>query len=445
VNHRRRLISAALLTGLLLRVLALPVAVPAVDDSWRAWSYHAATDGPARMYGPHGHTVRLGDIDAPVVYPPLALDELALVGRVHLALSGGRFPNDVRLTILIKGAIALLDAVLAGLIFLVVRRAAGSRAASWAAAAYWLNPAVLMITALGYIDVCFAIPAVAAVVAASRGRAWSSGALFAAALLTKPQGIFVAPVVVLALWNSGSEAPRRRVSTALAASMIVTAVVVAPMVAAGTAWYMVRSVAVLAGHDMLSALAFNSWWIVSYLFEAAAVADQGFRAALFASPAIVTHAYAITHGLPPPRVIAAIAGSSALLWALVTARHTRDLGRHAALAAFIVDAYFTLSVQVHENHFFLIVPLLIVAAALRREFVPVLAVLSVTFALNLYLVFGVNGFGPPEWMITGTGIDSTVLIAAINCGVFAWFAVVFARSCRSAGALSVRLKPDTTP
>ena len=438
MNHHLWLVSA-LLTGLVLRVVALPVAVPAVDDSWRAWSYHAAADGPARMYGPHGHTVRLGDIDAPVVYPPLALDELGLVGRVHLWLSGGQFPNDVRLTILIKGVIALLDAALAALIFLIVRRAAGSRTACWAAVAYWLNPAVLMTTALGYIDVCFAIPAVAAVVAASHGRARWSGALCAAALLTKPQGIFVAPVVWLALWNSGGgETARARVSSAIAASAIVAAVVISPMVAAGTAWYMVRSVAVLAGHDMLSGLAFNAWWIVSYLFEAAAAADQGLRAALSASPAIVTHAYAMAHGLPQPRVIAAIAGSSALAWALGTARHTRDLGRHAALAAFIVDAYFTLSVQVHENHFFLIVPLLILASALRREFAPVLAVLSVTFALNLYLVFGVNGFGPPDWMITGTGIDSTVLIAAINCGAFAWFAIVFARSCRTPVVRSVQ-------
>ena len=45
-------------------------------------------------YGPKGHTVQLGAIDAPVVYPPLALDELAIVGRLHLAWSGGRFPDD---------------------------------------------------------------------------------------------------------------------------------------------------------------------------------------------------------------------------------------------------------------------------------------------------------------------------------------------------------------
>jgi len=41
-----------------------------------------------------------------------------------------------------------------------VRRAAGLRRALWAGAAYWLNPAVLMTTTLGYVDVAVAIPAV---------------------------------------------------------------------------------------------------------------------------------------------------------------------------------------------------------------------------------------------------------------------------------------------
>ena len=78
----RLLVAAALITGVFVRIAILPIGVRPVDDSWRAWSYHAATRGPWNLYGPRGHTVRFGDIDAPVVYPPLALDELAIVGRV---------------------------------------------------------------------------------------------------------------------------------------------------------------------------------------------------------------------------------------------------------------------------------------------------------------------------------------------------------------------------
>ena len=426
----RVLAVTALIAGALLRIAILPIGVPAVDDSWRAWSYHAATRGPWNLYGPRGHTVRFGDIDAPVVYPPLALDELAVVGRVHMAMHGGRFENDVALTRSIKGAIVLLDALLAMLLFLAVRRAGGPVRAWWAAAAYWANPAALMITTLGYIDVFLAIPAVGAVVAASSGRSWLAGGLFAAAVLTKPQGLFVAPAVALALWNArGPGTGATRMRDAAWASALVAAMVAAPVVAVGRTYQMLRSIAVLAGHDMLSALAFNLWWIVSYFFMAAAARGDGLRAALTARSEIVTHAYAMAHGFPQPRVIGLLLLMGAVLWALRVARQATDLGLQSALAAFIVVAYFTVSVQVHENHFFLALPLLAMAAALRPAFAPVFAALSVTFALNLYLPFGVRGDGAPEAVWSALAIDPSVVLAAITCALCAWLAAVLAREC----------------
>src|SRR5471030_1693862 len=425
----RALAVAALVAGAIVRLAALRVGVPSVDDSWRAWSYHAATEGPSRMYGPRGHVVTFGQIEAPVVYPPLALDELAIVGRIHLALNHGRFPDDAGLTMAIKGALAALDAAIAALIFFVVRRVAGSRAAWWGAAVYWLNPAVLMIAALGYFDPFLALPAVGALVAASFGRPWLAGALLSAAVLTKPQGVLIAPAVALALWNAGGGA-FDRLLRAVAAGAITAAVIVAPLVAAGTFAYMLRSVAVLAGHDMLSALAFNLWWVVSYGMEAVAARGQGWRAMLMAHPGVFTHADAMARGLPHPRLIGVPLLGAAAAWALRTAFRARDLGLHAALAAFLVDAYFTLSVQVHENHFFLVLPLLVLAAALRREFAPVLAALSVSFALNLYLMLGWNGEGPIEPLIALTGVDATLLLAIANCALCGWFGAILLRACR---------------
>ena len=427
----RVLAVTALIVGALIRIAILPIGVPAVDDSWRAWSFHAATRGPWNLYGPKGHTVTFGGVDSPVVYPPLALDELAIIGQAHLALNGGRFENDVALTRTIKGAIVLLDGVLTLTIFLVVRRAAGTTRASWAAMAYWLNPAVLMITTLGYIDVFLAIPAVGAVLAASYGRPWLTGALFTAAMMTKPQAVLVAPAAALALWNAGlPQDAVARLRGAIAASAAAASVLVAPLLVAGTTYYMLRSVAVLAGHDMLSAFACNVWWIVSYAFAAAAERGHGVRAMVLARAEILTHAYAIARGFPQPRVIAIVLMAGPVLWSLKAAVRVRDSGLHAALAAFIVTTYFMLSVQVHENHFFLVVPLLVLAAALRPAFAPILAAFSVTFALNLYLMLGVRGDGPPEVARAAMGIDSSVLVALVNCGLYVWFGATFARACR---------------
>src|SRR5215831_13287704 len=127
----RVLVLTALIAGALLRIAILPIAAPAIDDSWRAWSFHAATRGPWNLYGPRGHTVAFAGIDAPVVYPPLALDEFAIIGRAHLAMHGGRFENDVALTRTIKGAIVLCDALLALVLFHAVRRAGGGMRAWW--------------------------------------------------------------------------------------------------------------------------------------------------------------------------------------------------------------------------------------------------------------------------------------------------------------------------
>ena len=418
----RALAVTALIAGALLRIATLSLSVPAVDNPWRAWSYHAATRGPWNVYGAKGHTVGFAELDEPVVYPPLALDELAVIGRVHLALHGGRFDNDAALTRTIKGAIVLLDGVLAALLFVAVRGAAGGAPAWWAALAYWLNPAAVLITTLGFVDVLVAIPAAGAVIAASSGRPWLSGALLAAAVMTKPQGLFVAPAVALALWNAGGGRARgERIAAAAAAAAMTAGVIVAPLVAAGTTWFMLRSVAVLAGHDALSALAFNLWWLVGALLQAGSATE------------VVTHAQAMARGVPNPRIVGPVIMGAAVLWGLTTARQARDLGLHAALAAFVVAAYFTLSVQVHENHFFLALPLLALAAALHREFAPVLAALSVTWSLNLYLVYGWSGDGAAD--LTGvTRIDPTVLLAVVNCVVFGWFGAVFARACRVASS-----------
>jgi hypothetical protein len=429
----RALAAAALIAGALLRIAIISVHVPAVDNPWRAWSYHAATRGPWNLYGPRGHTVRFADLDEPVVYPPLALDELAIVGRAHLALTGGRFENDVALTRTIKGAMVLLDGALAALLFLAVRRAGGAARAWWAAIAYWLNPAVLLTMTLGFVDVLFAIPAVAAVVAASAGRPWLTGMLFAAAIMTKPQGLFVAPAAVLALWNAGGKDGRAaRLGGATAAAALTAAVIMAPVILAGHTCDMVRSVAVLAGHDAISALAFNLWWVVGYVLQATAAGANGLRAGWAIAPEVMTHAQAMARGVPYPRAAGVVLVAAAVLWALRAVIRAGDLGLHAAYAAFVVCAYFTLSAQVHENHFFLAVPLLAIAAALRRKFAPVLAALSVIWALNLYLVYGVHGEGADLSRVTR--LDPTWLLAAANCVVFGWFGVILARACRETPA-----------
>jgi hypothetical protein len=103
-----------------------------------------------------------------------------------------------------------------------------------------------------------------------------------------------------------------------------------------------------------------------------------------------------------------------------------------------VHAYATLSAQVHENHLFAAVPLLVLAAAGRRGFRPIAVGVSVVAALNLNLFYGFGdgiGYALPRAI---TIIDLTVLVALLNCFLLSWHAVALSRECSTANA---RLPP----
>lgn len=425
----------ALVIGTVLRAITLPLPGTSDVEAFKAWSYHATTVGVTHAYGNERpmrrHTFTFGDREASANYPPLTLDALAIIGHLYQRAMGGQFPNTRALTIAIKSVICAMDVVLLAIVWRAVRRMGGSQAAWWAAAAYWINPAAILTSALGYIDVWFAVPAVASLVAASFGRPLVAGALFAGAVLTKQQAIFLAPVVIVALWNAGDPRDARaRLSSALATATLVIVLVVAPIVLAGTMPNMLRAVGSVAFQTMLSGNACNLWWIVGYGFQIADAAREGvpLSAALTMPVNIVLIPQLPVVGPLNARVIAIVLTGAAWAWGLWIGRHTRDLGLHAAVAAFLVHAYFTLSTQVHENHFFLAVPLLAIAASLGREYVPVLTTLSIIFALNLYLFYGVTGEPPSPAMRTLTAIDSTVLVAIANCAALVWHARVLART-----------------
>ena len=100
---------------------------------------------------------------------------------------------------------ALLGSIgLTWILFTVVRRISrDDGTARWAALTYWLNPATLFGgELLGYLDALYFVPAIGALALVYFGRPlWR--ALFAVAIMTKPQGILIAPAWLLALWEAG--------------------------------------------------------------------------------------------------------------------------------------------------------------------------------------------------------------------------------------------------
>jgi len=437
---------ALILIGLCLRLAALPL--PGTGDviPFKIWSHAASTSGVAQMYGvggtpPERRLHAWGGWEATVNYPPVALYELALVGMVYGSAFPG-FPDSAVLTAGVKLLPLAAEAGIAWLLFWAVRRLRPDppAAARFAALAFWLNPAAIVATpVLGYVDALFALPALGALVAAVFGSAWLSGGLLALAVLTKPQAILLAPVVSLALASGSS--PRslvlglKAMGLAAAGAVLASAIVLAPVLRAGAWPNFVQAMLSFGRHDMLSGQAANAWWIVTYLMRAAyAVADMGFAEA-FLSP--VRRPLAITRvielGYPDPRLAATLFTMAVMAWGLWVGRRGRDLSTLALLGAWVCYAYFVLSLQVHENHFYMIVPLLALTAAVLPEWRALFWLLSASFALNLNLFYGFGdrvGFALPR---TLTGIDATVWLSVANVAALAWFAVCLRRRLHAPG------------
>ncbi|MFL6278960.1 MAG: hypothetical protein ACJ731_02515 [Vicinamibacterales bacterium] len=431
-----RYFQALLAVGLLIRLVALPLHGTEDVMVWKTWSYGALHQGVTTLYGVGGAPpvrglVRWGDRSTTVDYPPVALYQLAAIGRIYQAFSP-EFANTRWLNIAIKFPGVLAEIVLTWLLYALARRRYGPGPARWASIAYWANPASILSGAiLGYLDPLIALPAVGSVSAAVMGAPVMAGALIAIACLTKAQAVFLVPVVALAAWNGATTKPASAAARLVGAAAIVSFALVLPYLLIGAGRNLVQGVSSLLRHDMLSADAANVWWVFTYFMRASyAVADMGWWAAWTMPMRILGISTIVKLGYTDPRPFATAAVLVVTLWALWHARRSHELSLLCALGAFIVHAYFVLGVAVHENHLFLAVPLLAFAACARPRLRRIHIAISGVVALNLFLFFGL-GRGMPAPPRMFTIVDSTVLLAAANCVLFVWHARTFAAECRA--------------
>lgn len=427
--------------GLLVRLAALPLPGTLDVSVWKIWAFAASTDHPARLYGvggdpPERRALRYRGRFATVDYPPLALDVLAVAGRVYRAWRP-HFPDGPLLSAAVKAPIVLADAMLAGILLALGRRLASEAAGRRLALAYWTMPAVVLAgAALGYLDALAALPAVGALLAGAAGGWGWAGALAAAAALTKVQGVLVWPALAWLAWR---RAGTRGLGRWLAGLVLAGATIVAPVALAGALPNLVAALASLARHDMVSGNAANAWWIVTWVFRAWYDLDQGVWAA-FTEPVRVLALSTVEElahvSLRLPATVLAVLAAAWAVWHSGVARRgvdavplSHDVARAAALGAWTVHAYFMLGAAVHENHLFLALPYALAASAVITDHVRIARALGAMQALNLFLFYGVSesiGWLPPR----SVPLDPTVLLAVAGLVLFAWHARVAARVLR---------------
>jgi Gpi18-like mannosyltransferase len=436
LSARRILLSIAFLSGLAVHLVTLTM--PGTDDVmvWKSWSYGAATDLTS-MYGvggtpPHRGVVRWHARSTTVDYPPGTLYLLGVVGHAYQATSPS-FDDSAVLTATLKLFTLAFDAATAIFLWALARRYVDGTAAAAAALGYWVNPATLLDgSVLGYLDPWMAAPAVAALLAADAGMSLVAGALLAAAVLIKAQAIFVAPVVALLLVHASGH-PWRSALLGILGFGVVAAGALWPFASRGALPNVAQGVTALLHHDMLSGTAANLWWLLTWVLRAAyAVHDLGRWAAWTMTVKILAISRVVALGYPNPRPVALVLVLLASAWALFRAHGAVSRGASSAVliaaGAFVVHAYFTLGVQVHENHLFLAVPLLAVCAVALPDYRGVLLSVSVVAALNLFLFYGV-GRGYPLPPRHWTVVDTTVILAAFNVVALWWHAMTLSDTC----------------
>lgn len=424
-----------LFAGLVLRAGGLPLRGTDDFNVWKLWT-HAGSKSVTTMYGVGGNpperaVLKWGTRSGTVEYPPVALYALAAVGLAYRAYDP-YYDDGPALNAVVKLSILLGDVGLCVALWALLRRTSID-AARLAVLFYWLNPAVILDGAyLGYLDPWLGALTMAAVLALERGRTTLCGALLAITALTKLQVALVLPMFALLFVRRGDG--RRWWTGALGALLgagAAVAVIVAPFARIGAFANMVQGAGRAFHHDMLSAENANIWWLATWLLRAGyGVHDLGAWAAFTMPVRILGISRAMELGYPNARTIGTALALAAMLWAFWLARRG-SLPVMLASGAFATHAYTLLSVQVHENHLYLALPLMAAAGAPLTRLRGPYALVSAVCLLNLFLFQGLGqdiGVPPRNFTV----VDATVILALINIGAILWHARRFSEE--AAGA-----------
>jgi dolichyl-phosphate-mannose-protein mannosyltransferase len=419
------------------RLAALPLRGTEDVLTWKIWMI-AAAKNVTMVYGVGGHPPVRGELHwlhhtTTVDYPPVALYELGAAGLLYQLFDAG-FADRPALTGAVKIPGLLFGIALTLLLAWTVKQFTGRRdRAMWVALAYWANPATILNgEVLGYLDPLMMLPAIAALVFLHRGAPEWAGASLAVAMLTKPQALLLAPILALGAWRTGG---MRALVAAATGGLVTAGVIVLPYALVGALpnmWLAFGSF--YARRDILSGYAANIWWVANYVLRAWNQIPRLGVAGAYLAP--VRRIMAIStfqdYGFPNPRPFGTLLVLIASGWGLWRIRRARDLAVHALGAAFIVHAFFVLSVGVHEHHMMLAVPLLALAAALRPALRRLFWTISLIVALNMNLFYGIGlglGWTPPRGLLL---IDLSVLLSLANIAALVWHGRVLVREASDA-------------
>ena len=390
-------------------LLILAPTHPAADVThYKYWTRLVTFEGLAGAYsGSYPQTA--------AIYPPVTLYGYRLVGLLYEGLVDPVFNleralRSQALTALVKLVAVVPHLVAIAVIFRLLIGRYGARVALVAAAAYGLNPAALFDLAYwGQPDSVHALFLVLAVWLLAEDRPVVGWAFAGLAAATKPQAWVLLPFIA---YTSLRRFGTVQSVLGMAAAGVVVLVVCLPYVVAGTFGQLLTLPALITETmPVASANAHNLWWLVT-----------GGR------PDFVPDAEPLVGGLTY-RHVALVLSLMLLaygLWRTDPHASAHDL---LSMAAYLTFGWFLVTTRAHENHAFLVLPLLAMAAP-RAGF---LAVTFVVVSLTMFLNMVLHDFTLApirEQLLPGDlSVRVQLLNASVNLLLFAlWSAWVWSRS-----------------
>lgn len=372
--------------------MLLPAHAAADVTHYKYWARLVALEGVAGAYsGQYPETM--------AIYPPLTMYGYRLAGWVYQVLSDPTFDLELALasrtlTVLVK-LVAVVPHLLAiPLIFGLLLRRYGPRAALIGAAAYGLNPAALFDLAYwGQPDSVHALLLALAVLSFEEDRPLGGWAFAGLAAATKPQAWALLPFlgyVSLRRFGLGRSVAGGLVGAAAALAVCL------PYVVSGTFGQLLTLPRLITETmPVATANAHNVWWLVTW-----------------ARPDFVPDASTLIGALTY-RSAAALLAIGLLAYGLWRTDPWSTAGGLVAMAAYLAFGWFLLTTRAHENHDFFVLPLLVMAAPRSRFLAVAFAVVSATLFLNMTL----HDFSLAPLRESILDADVWVTLQLLNAGV----------------------------
>ena len=395
------IILAALLAGIAIRVVLLPTEGLRGDiDQFVGWVHHIATQGLSTLYE--------GTDAGPVTFGPVMAYIWALLAAIQPAFATVTDASDPAIRALMKLPASLADLGLAALVVYALRDR--PRWAAVGGAIVLLVPATWYVSSWwGQYEAIFALSALAAVIAATKGRNDLAAILIAVSLMTKPQAI--AFVVPFAAWFWASAGWRGLVRAGVLGAAT-AAVLWIPFLPTGPLGYL-RNLSTYQNEifNVLSLRAWNPWWILQVV-----VAGGDFIRddVAIIGPFTLRHVgYLVT----------------ALLSVLIGLAIVRDARPRTFVLGVVASVLtiFTWMTQMHERYAYaaLVVVLLLIPDRAIRWFA---AILAVVFTLNLFAAVPATPAIEAALPVGGVlGVAGSVAMVAMSAVVLRWVVVAQAR------------------